>query len=150
VGSGGLGTAPCTFSKKTMGLGNLLGQTSFRSIVKTASILSSLVIASVLLVGCGAPAEPAAGGTEPAKTETSMNGGMSMAASGTQAVFNVSGMDCISCATEVKDLISSQDGVKSCEVETSGVVTVVFDDSATSKEKLVETVNSKTSYKAAL
>jgi copper chaperone CopZ len=118
--------------------------------VKSASILSSLVIASVLLVGCGAPSEPAAGGTEPVKTETSQAGGMSMASAGTQAVFNVTGMDCISCATEVKELLTSQDGVKSCDVEPSGVVTVVYDDASTSKEKLVETVNSKTSYKAAL
>lgn len=150
MGSGGLGTALCVLGEKTMGLGNLLGQTSFRPVVKTASILSSLVIASVLLVGCGAPAEPAPGGTEPAKTETSMNGGMSMTAAGTQAIFKVDGMDCISCAGEVKSLISSQAGVKSCEVETSGVVTVVYDDATTSKEKLVETVNSKTSYKATL
>lgn len=118
--------------------------------MKTASLLSSLVIASLLIVGCGAPAEPAAGGTEPAKTETSKNDAMTMAASGTQAIFKVSGMDCMSCAGEVKSLISSQDGVKSCEVEPSGVVTVVYDDSATSKEKLVETVNTKTSYKATL
>ncbi len=121
--------------------------------MKTASILTSLIMASILMAGCGAPAEPAP--SEPARpeasqTETSKGEGMTMAAAGTQAVFKVTGMDCMSCAGEVKTLLSSQDGVKSCEVEPSGVVTVVFDDEATSKEKLVDAVNNKTSYKAAL
>ncbi len=73
-----------------------------------------------------------------------------MAASGSQAAFKVSGMDCTSCASEVKDLITAQAGVKDCTVDPGGAVTVVFEDGKTSKEDLVKLVNEKTSYKASL
>lgn len=78
------------------------------------------------------------------------NGGMVMASSGSEAAFKVSGMDCTSCAAEVKDLITAQDGVKDCTVEPSGTVTVVLEDGKTSKEDLVKLVNDKTNYKASL
>lgn len=119
--------------------------------MKAPILLLSAFCVSCLIAGCGnsAGTTPSA---EPAKTETSQNssGGMVMAASGSEAAFKVSGMDCTSCAAEVKGLISSQDGVKDCTVEPSGAVTVVFEEGKTSKEDLVKLVNDKTNYKASL
>lgn len=119
--------------------------------MKAPLLLFAALSVSCVIAGCAGSAETAPA-TEPAKTETSMNsgGGMVMAASGSEAAFKVSGMDCSSCASEVKGLISAQDGVKDCTVDPSGAVTVVLEEGKTSKEELVKLVNDKTNYKASL
>ena len=116
--------------------------------------VAGLVI-GVIAVGC-APAEaPAETPAETTETSMTMPGDSKAvvadsSATATQAVFNVKGMDCVSCQGEISGLVKGVEGVKNCEVDASGVVTVQFDSEKTSPEKLVAMINDKTRYEASL
>ncbi|URA11142.1 heavy-metal-associated domain-containing protein [Thermospira aquatica] len=65
-------------------------------------------------------------------------------------VLRVSGMSCQGCVNTVKRTLLSLEGVKEVSVDLgSGRVDVLSEESV-SAERLVETVNTKTPYKATL
>lgn len=72
------------------------------------------------------------------------------AGSMTTAAIKVEGMDCTGCAKEVDGVVSAIKGVKDCDVEPSGTVTVTFDETKADREKIVAAINAQTKYKASL
>jgi copper chaperone CopZ len=113
-------------------------------------VLPLAAAACFIAGGCATSPEATVEGSENAKSATQMAVQSGEAAGMTTAVFKVDGMTCGGCRGEVKEVLSSTDGVKDCKVEESGVVTVTFDDSKVEKKDLVAKVNTKTSFKATL
>lgn len=64
-------------------------------------------------------------------------------------LYKVEGMHCsFGCATKVKTIVSSMDGIKSCEVDfDKSLMTVVFDDKKMNSEQIILSLNNETTFK---
>ena len=66
--------------------------------------------------------------------------------------LKIDGMRCAySCAGKVSEIVQNIKGVEECSVDfASGTAKIVYDDKKTNSEKIVNFLNKKTYYKAAL
>ena len=66
--------------------------------------------------------------------------------------FSVKGMMCgVGCANKVNSVLTSIDGVKSCNVDFElEKVTVIYEDQKLSSSDIVDAITSKTTYKCAI
>tara|TARA_B100001741_G_C16510792_1_gene579586 strand:- start:748 stop:1074 length:327 start_codon:yes stop_codon:yes gene_type:complete len=64
-------------------------------------------------------------------------------------LYKVEGMHCsFGCATTVKTVVTSMDGIKSCDVDfDKSLMTVVFDDKKMNSEQIISSLNDKTTFK---
>ena len=64
--------------------------------------------------------------------------------------IEIDGMQCsYSCASKVSKVVKNIEGVKSCEVDfASSTAVVIFNDTKTNSNEIVNTLNKKTYYKA--
>ena len=66
-----------------------------------------------------------------------------------KAAISVSGMTCGSCCTKVESAVAELDGVVKVKADyEKGVATVVYEMDKVNVDKIVETINTKTSFKA--
>jgi len=64
-------------------------------------------------------------------------------------ILAVEGMTCGHCVNGVKNLIEEVDGVQSAEVDLgSKEANILFDETATNSQTIINTINSSNSYKA--
>jgi len=109
--------------------------------------MKTIVLRSLTgLLVFGLAAFAASAGTEPTDEPQ-----QELAAGQARAVIPITGMTCGDCCVKVETAVETLDGIEAVKADyKGGSATVTFIEEKVTVEKIVETINAKTSFKASM